>query len=78
MFYKGEKNMEQNISPEILDKITNVCVCKSIKRAKIKQVIKNGADTFEKVQKATGAGTGSCNGKRCKEKIEELIKENSK
>lgn len=67
--------MEQNISPEILDKLTKVCLCKSVTRAKIKQAIRNGANTFEKVQEATGAGTGSCGAKRCREKIEELIKE---
>ncbi|MGY0374938.1 (2Fe-2S)-binding protein [Clostridium sp. JNZ J1-5] len=67
--------MEQNISSEILDKLTKVCICKSVDRARIKKSIKAGADTFEKVQKATGAGTGPCGAKRCRCKIEDLIKE---
>lgn len=70
--------MEQNISPEILDKLTKVCICKNVTRAKIKQAIKNGADSFEKIQESTGAGTGSCGAKRCREKIESLIMEFNK
>jgi bacterioferritin-associated ferredoxin len=62
---------------EIMDKLTKVCLCKGISRQSIKKAISNGADTLEKVQKATGAGSGPCNGRRCTPKIEELIKSNS-
>ena len=44
--------MEQNINPEILDKLTKVCICKAIPRSKIKAVIKQGARTVEEVRKA--------------------------
>lgn len=67
--------MEQNIKPEILDKLTKVCLCKGISRATIKKAIINGANTIEEVRKATGAGTGSCGGKRCTHKIEQLLEE---
>jgi NAD(P)H-nitrite reductase len=67
--------MEQNIKPEILDKLTKVCICKGISRATIKKSIVNGAKTLEEVRKATGAGSGSCGGKRCAPKIEQLLKE---
>ena len=63
-----------NLNQEILDKLTKVCVCKSVTRAAIKNAIKNGADTVEKVADATGATKGSCKGCRCKSKIEELLK----
>ncbi|MGL5634554.1 MAG: (2Fe-2S)-binding protein [Sarcina sp.] len=53
-----------------------VCVHKHVSRETIVEAIKNGADTYEKVKEATGAGTGICKGLRCKKKIEELIKEN--
>jgi bacterioferritin-associated ferredoxin len=65
--------MEQNINPEIMDKLTKVCLCKAIPRSKIKAAIKAGARTVEEVQKATGAGSGGCGGKRCTPKIQELI-----
>jgi NAD(P)H-nitrite reductase large subunit len=66
--------MEQNLNQDILDKLTKVCICKGISRATIKAAIKNGADTLQAVQKATGAGSGSCGGRRCTPKIQELIK----
>ncbi|MCI7443808.1 MAG: (2Fe-2S)-binding protein [Clostridium sp.] len=65
------------LSQEILDKITKVCVCKSISRLKIKEAIKSGAKTVEEVKKITGAGTGSCKGCRCIPKIQMLIDENN-
>lgn len=65
--------MDQNINQDILDKLTKVCICKGIPRSTMKAAISNGAKTLEEVQKATGAGTGSCGGKRCTPKILELI-----
>ena len=67
--------MDERIPQETLDKLTKVCICKAISRAKIKEAIKNGADTIEKVAEVTGATTGGCRGRRCREKIEDLIKE---
>jgi NAD(P)H-nitrite reductase large subunit len=67
--------MEQNINPEILDKLTKVCLCKAIPRSKIKAAIRNGVKTVQEVQKATGAGSGGCGGRRCTPKIEELLKQ---
>ena len=65
--------MDQNLNQELLDKLTKVCLCKGISRLKVKEAILNGANTLEKVQRATGAGNGSCNGKRCSIKIMELL-----
>ena len=64
---------ENNINEEIMDKLTKVCLCTGISRKAIKNAIKNGAKTIEEVQRATGAGSGSCNGKRCTPKILELL-----
>jgi bacterioferritin-associated ferredoxin len=64
---------ENNINEEILDKLTKVCLCTGISRKAIKNAILNGAKTIEQVQKATGAGSGSCQGKRCIPKILELL-----
>lgn len=70
-------NNNNDLNQVVLDKITKVCLCKAISRKAIKDAIANGADTYEKVQQATGAGTGSCKGFRCKDKIEELIEDYS-
>lgn len=59
----------------VLDKMTKACVCKVISRAKVKESIKSGSDTLDKVIKDTGACTGSCKGARCKHTIENLITE---
>lgn len=65
--------MEQNLNEEIKDKLTKVCLCNAISRASIKKAINNGATSVEEVKRVTGAGTGSCNGKRCGHKIQVLI-----
>ncbi len=66
---------ETNINEEILDKMTKICICKSKSRAVMKKVIKDGARTLEEVQKATGAGSGPCGGRRCTPKILKLLEE---
>jgi bacterioferritin-associated ferredoxin len=65
-----------NLNQEILDKMTKVCICKGISRATIKKAVGNGANTLVEVQKATGAGSGPCGGRRCTPKIQELLHEN--
>ncbi len=67
--------MEQDKHAEIMDKMTKICLCKGISRATIKKAIANGAATLSEVQKATGAGSGPCSGKRCTEKILKLLEE---
>ncbi|CUH96053.1 hypothetical protein P22_2141 [Propionispora sp. 2/2-37] len=65
--------MEEKLNADILDKLTKICLCKGISRATIKKAITAGADTVEKVQKATGAGSGPCGGRRCTPKIQDLL-----
>lgn len=60
---------------EIMDKMTKVCICKAINKATMKQAIAQGADTLEKVQKATSAGSGPCQGRRCTPKILDLLEQ---
>ena len=67
--------MTQELNEELLDKLTKVCLCKGISRAVMKKDIRGGAKTVAEVQKATGAGSGSCGGKRCTPKIEALLVE---
>ncbi|MDZ5254731.1 (2Fe-2S)-binding protein [Clostridium sp. LIBA-8841] len=65
-----------NLNQQVIDKMTKVCICRAISRAKIKEAIKNGAHTVEAVAEVTGATKGSCRGCRCRDKIEELIEDN--
>lgn len=66
---------ENGLTPEILDKLTKVCICKQIPRSRIKQLIREGARTFAEIHQATGAGSGACCGQRCIPKVEKLIEE---
>jgi len=66
---------EQNIKPEIMDKLTKVCLCRGISRATIKDAIMKGASTVEDIKLVTKATTGSCSGRRCTAKIQALIDE---
>lgn len=66
---------QDRIKAEIMDKMTKVCICKGIPRSTIKKVIQDGANTLEEVQKATGAGSGPCGGRRCAPKILQLLEE---
>lgn len=53
---------EEALKELVLDKMTKVCLCKAISRATMKKAIAGGADTVEKVRKATGAGSGPLSG----------------
>ncbi len=53
-----------------------VCLCKGVEKDTIIKAVKEGADTFEKVQETTGAGTGFCGAGRCRGRIEAIIEEN--
>lgn len=67
------ENEKETINIEILDKVTKVCICKGISRATMKNAIKNGAKTVAEIQKATGAGSGPCGGRRCTPKLQQLL-----
>ncbi len=70
---ESEEEKKKRLLELVLDKQTKVCLCKAIPRSKIKDAISKGADTVEKVQAITGAGSGGCCGRRCTPKIQELI-----
>ena len=51
-----------------------ICRCKKVSEGTIIEAIKNGADTYEKVKKATGANTYGCFA--CRLEIKKLLEEN--
>lgn len=63
-----------NINEELIkDRLTKTCPCRQVTRHTIKEVIKTGATTLDRVKASTGAMTGSCKGTRCRGSIEDLI-----
>lgn len=57
----------------IKDKLTKICPCTQVTRLRVKQAIKEGADTLDKIKEKTGAMTGCCKGRRCRESIKGLL-----
>jgi NAD(P)H-nitrite reductase large subunit len=60
---------------EIVDGLKVVCKCRNIRKSVFLKHIRAGMTTVEALKKATGAGTGSCKGKTCLPRIEDLLKE---
>ena len=66
---------DHDIEQMVKDKYTKICICKSINKATMKKVILDGATTVNAVRNKTGAGSGSCKGRRCTPRIENLLRE---
>ena len=60
-------------SERVMAKLKAGCICKGVKLIRLIEAIENGANTFEQVAAATGIGDGPCQGKRCGEKVAELL-----
>ncbi len=58
---------------ELIARMKPGCICKGIKLHKIITAIENGATTFDEIARETGIGGGSCNSKRCGEKVSTLL-----
>ncbi|MEG0013005.1 MAG: (2Fe-2S)-binding protein [Cellulosilyticaceae bacterium] len=55
------------------EKNTHICLCKAVLETTVKEAIRQGALTTEKVKIRTGASDGACKGSRCKATIQKLI-----
>ncbi len=49
------------------------CICKGVKLIKLIEAIEDGAASFGEVAAKTGIGDGNCGGKRCGQKVAELL-----
>lgn len=58
----------------ITDGLKTICICKGIRKKSFSKKIAAGLNTIEELRKATGAGSGSCKGKRCTPRITKLLK----
>jgi NAD(P)H-nitrite reductase large subunit len=68
------RNAYEMNEQEIIEGLKPVCICKGIRKSVFLKHIRAGLTTVEALQKATGAGRGSCKGERCTPRIEELIR----
>jgi bacterioferritin-associated ferredoxin len=60
---------------EIIEGLRPVCICKGIRKSVFLKHIRSGKRTVEELKQATGAGTGTCGGERCSQRIRELLLE---
>ncbi len=67
--------MSDNLTNQWILNNKKICTCCGITRKTVLTAIKNGAESVEDVNKATGTGSGSCGGKGCSERIAEILKE---
>lgn len=58
---------------EIIDNMKVVCQCRSVKKSTYKKLMSQGARSIAELQKATGAGSGECGGKRCGPRLLEML-----
>lgn len=58
---------------EIIDNLKIICQCKGIKKGGFKKLIADGVRSAPGLRSATGAGSGSCGGKRCGPRIDAMI-----
>lgn len=59
---------------QIIDGMKVICRCRNVKKSVFQKHIQAGMATVAELQKATGAGSGTCKGKHCTPKLEEMIK----
>lgn len=67
--------MTKSKEQQAIEGLKPICLCKGIRKSTFLKHIKAGLSTVEELQKATGAGAGSCKGKRCGLRIAELLSE---
>ena len=51
-----------------------VCICKGIKKRVFWNALDEGMCTKEDIDRATGSGSGSCQGRRCGPRILDMIR----
>jgi NAD(P)H-nitrite reductase large subunit len=66
---------EKNRLRSILEGYRPICLCNKIRRGIVVKAIEGGADTFSKVSRRTGAGTGPCGAARCGPMIRGMLGE---
>lgn len=60
----------------IIDGLKIICRCRGIKKRELLKHIASGLTSVAELQRATGAGTGDCQGKHCTERIEVILSAN--
>jgi len=60
---------------ELINNIKKICICRGITVRTINKAMSEGCLSFEALRRQLGTGTGNCKAKRCREKIEKMVKD---
>lgn len=63
-----------SLSRTITEGMKVVCICKGIKKRAFWNALDEGICTKEDINRATGSGSGSCQGRRCGPRILDMIR----
>ena len=72
---KSQNTARHSREQAIIEGLKVVCKCGNVRKSVLLKHIAAGVDTLEGLKKKTGAGSGTCKGKECIRKIEELLEE---
>ncbi len=59
---------------KIMARLKPGCICMGIRLDKILKAIEEGARSFDDVARTAGIGRGDCGGRRCREKVETILR----
>lgn len=68
---------ESGLEPEsrsVVEGMKVVCICKGIKKRAFWNALDAGICTHEDINRHTGSGSGSCQGRRCGPRILDMLK----
>ncbi|MBL10219.1 MAG: (2Fe-2S)-binding protein [Acidiferrobacteraceae bacterium] len=60
---------------ELIKSLKKICICRSVTQGSILTAIQDGATSFEALRRKLNLGTGYCKAKRCRPKIQTILKE---
>ncbi len=63
---------------DLIKNFKKICICKSITQGAIMAAIQDGALSFEALRGKLRTGTGYCKARRCRPKIQALVKDYKK
>ncbi len=64
-----------SLHQQVINQFKKICLCRSIKAGSIMKAIREGCLSFEALRRKIRVGTGDCKAKRCRAKIEGMVKE---
>ena len=74
----AHSNATSPSSRTITEGMKVVCICKGIKKRVFWKALDEGMCTKEDINRSTGSGSGSCQGRRCGPRILDMIRDISK